>query len=275
MIQAQNFGKLRVALSVAAWVCVLSTGCTSALKKKCEETNWFEYGESVAKDGRRTSTDTFIGQCDKEEANVDRSALSQGFQKGMAEYCTLDFAHRLGKQGTFLSLDLCSGPNEKQLMASHASGVQEYCQPGNGEAAGAEGRKYNQICPKDLEGAFLPEFRKGRKKYLAALVSRRENEIRDIDQDIFTLENKKLEMRGEVQRLGWDKNRLESMLGATNAVSDPATEQRKRDLSSLNLRIGSREREIRGADSSINGKRSDQKRLKDEMRDAQAELGTY
>lgn len=248
------------------------SSCASALKQKCEATNWFEHGELVAKRGQRTSTDGFLGQCEKEEAKIDHAALSQGFQKGLGEYCTPEFAHRLGKQGDFLSEDMCAGAMELRMRPEHAAGVREYCQAANGETAGSSGRKYNQICPKELETAFLPEFKKGRRKYLAALVAQKQAEIQDIDQDVLALERRRLTLRDDLQRMEWDKRNLQSRIPPGATELDASVKAARNDLYSLDSDIRSKRRDADGLDAKINESQNRQRTLRQEIREAQTEL---
>jgi DNA repair exonuclease SbcCD ATPase subunit len=252
---------------------LFSASCASALKKKCEGTNWFEYGEGVAKHGQRPASDSFVLQCEKEEAKIDHSAMSQGFQKGLDEYCNPDFAYRLGKQGEFLSGDMCSSSMELQMEPKHETGVREYCQPTNGESAGAVGRKYNQICPKELEAAFLPEFGKGRKKYLTGLIARKEGEVRDLDREIENLERRKQPIREDIQRLEWDRTRLRSLVPA-NSTSNTTNNAAAQELNQVDSRIRSLQWDAGRLDQQISEIQRKQRALREEAREAQGELPT-
>jgi hypothetical protein len=244
---------------------LLLTACTSALKKRCESTNWFEYGETVAKRGQRTSSDSFVLDCEKEEAKVDHSSLSQGFQKGLDEYCTPDFAYRMGRQGEFLSNDMCSGAMELMMKPKHDQGVRDYCQASNAEAAGATGKKYNQICPKELEAAFLPGFNQGRKKYLTGLITRKEGEVQDLDREISGIEKRKGEARQDIQRMDWDKARLQSL---------PASDATTHEIQQLDSRMQSGQWNIQQLDRQISDQQGKQRTLRQEIREAQGELST-
>jgi len=253
-------------------------GCSSALKKKCESTNWFSYGEEVAKKGQRTSSDTFIAACEKEDVPINHAALSQGFQKGLNEYCTAEFAFQLGRRGDFLASDMCSGGQELLMKPKHAAGVLEYCQPENALVAGATGKPYNQICPKLLEPAFLVEFNKGRKKFLSGIVIQKEGEIQDLEQEIRTLESQRNISNHEVQRLESDRialshrsthqNHLQATgqqaPGTVDLISQTA-QQIETDLSNARARMSQLDREIRE-------KRNHQSARRKEVRAAQAEL---
>ena len=102
----------------------------------------------------------------------------------MRNYCQPETAYETGRKGQKLSKDLCDGPGWRKLVAQHQKGVRVYCSPENGMSAGGTGEKYNYICPKNMERAFLVEFNKGRKKFLNAEVEMKREEIRSLDQDI-------------------------------------------------------------------------------------------
>ena len=253
---------------------IFVTSCASSLKKKCEATNWAQYGESVAKRGQRVSSDTFIQECEKEEVNIDRALLSNGYKKGLEEYCTPDFAYRLGKQGEFTSEEMCSGwSGEKQMKSKHAEGVKEYCQAANGVIAGTSGKKYNQICPKELEGAFIPLFNQGRKKYLSGLIVQKDGEVQDLDREIGDLDRKRSGIIMEIDRLDRDKTLSHKI------TTDPKTGARVEELSSQTAKsaesqIQSYRWELQKMDSDIEDKRNHQRALRQESREAQGELLT-
>ncbi len=88
----------------------------------------------------------------------------------MERYCSPTAAYMTGKGGDLFSRDLSEGPQPNVLIAEHKKGVKDYCAKTNGYTAGSSGKKYLNICPKDLEPAFLPEYRRGRKKYVQAMI---------------------------------------------------------------------------------------------------------
>lgn len=232
---------------------LLFSSCASSLKKKCESTNWFSHGEQIAKTGQRVNSDPYLQQCEREEALVDHAALSNGFKKGLDEYCTPDFAYRVGKEGEFLGHEMCPVSVENTMKQKHTEGVTEYCQVGNGVTAGSTGKKYNLICPKSLESAFLPEFNKGRKKYLLAQVTEKELEARDLDREIADLEYRKRDIQYEIDRL--ERRRLS------------ADEKEKYKYGTF-----SEENELRQVQSQLREKRERQKSVSQEIRETRSEL---
>lgn len=177
------------------------SSCASYFKRKeCDATNWFDYGQSVALDGRRLTGDQFILECNKAEADVDDSALDRGFKAGLEKYCQPDTVYQIGKNGSFFSTEMCVGENLTTLKNKHKLGVLDYCAKANGYAAGAKGKPYNKICPADLEVAFVPEFNRGRKKYLNTVISENEKQINQLEQDISKLQTNIRYKRSELQR---------------------------------------------------------------------------
>ena len=151
--------------------------------------------------GKRLDEDDFINQCRKVEADISDSQLDRGFKKGMRNYCQPETAYETGRKGQKLSRDLCDGAGWNKLVQQHRKGVRAYCNPANGMSAGGTGDKYNYICPKSMERAFLIEFNKGRKKYLNAEVSLRREEIQSLDQDIRNLNLEKRELQRQLSRV--------------------------------------------------------------------------
>jgi hypothetical protein len=152
-------------------------------RKNCEATNWFEYGKNVALEGRRLSGDAFIQQCYKADGDVAESEVDRGWKSGAEIYCQPETAYATGRNGNFFSRDFCAPQGMAVLLKRHGEGVVAYCQKSNGYAAGATGRVYNKICPGSLEAAFMPEFNRGRKKFLQTEVSENEREISEIDRE--------------------------------------------------------------------------------------------
>ncbi len=157
--------------------------CASYFKRQsCESTNWFDYGKKVALEGRRLTGDQFIVECQKADADISASILDQGFKAGMQIYCTPEGIYKVGREGNFFNTEMCEGNGLNTLKSRHATGVNEYCQKANGYSAGTVGNPYNKICPVSLERDFLPEFNRGRLKYLQTIISQNQNQIRDYEQ---------------------------------------------------------------------------------------------
>lgn len=158
------------------------TSCSSYFKRQsCESTNWYEYGEKVALEGRRLSGDQFILECDKAEADLDESVLDRGFKAGMQKYCLPETVYQTGRNGHFFNEEMCTGQGMNSLRTQHRAGVLEYCQKSNGYHAGAAGIPYNRICPIELEKTFLPEFNRGRRRYLGLIISQNNSEINELN----------------------------------------------------------------------------------------------
>lgn len=78
-----------------------------------------------------------------------------------------------GTQSTALMrhMDACMkhgvSPDRESYLAGWRDGVEQYCQPGNGFAAGERGAGYANVCPAHLERAFHAAYQDGRQLYLA------------------------------------------------------------------------------------------------------------
>lgn len=174
----------RILMAVAALNLV---ACASYFKRKeCESTNWFEHGKTVALRGEWLASDKLVSECRKVEADIQESQLDQGFKNGMQRYCTPENSYKTGKAGDSFSRDLCDGPEINGLLQNYRRGITDYCAKTNGMAAGASGKKYQNVCPKELEPAFMVEYRKGRKKYVTTMISNREDDIRNLDNQLYS-----------------------------------------------------------------------------------------
>lgn len=58
-------------------------------------------------------------------------------------------------------------PDRNGYMIGWNAGIEEYCRPTNGFAEGERGARYDNVCPTDLEAAFLDSYRQGRALYTA------------------------------------------------------------------------------------------------------------
>jgi hypothetical protein len=251
----------------------LSSCASYFTRKECERTDWFEFGKSVAMSGNRLSGNSFVRRCEDAEANINHTALDQGFKKGMATYCQPDTVLALGKRGEFFAPDMCDGENPRLLKQRHEQGVAIYCQKSNGQAAGATGKQYNQICPKELEEAFLVEFNKGRKKYLLANVQQAESEIDDIDRQIRDLERRRTNLGYDLNTIGDGKiirreMKYDPVAGThreeVSVQDDPEVKSRRERILS----------DMRSLDQQIDGRRGRQQELRRKIRELNAEILT-
>jgi hypothetical protein len=121
-------------------------GCATLSKNECLEADWFEIGR---KDGS-------LGK---------PRAL---FQKHM-DACT--------KHGI--------SPNREAYYAGRDEGLRIYCSEENGFEQGRLGRKYQHVCPLDLEPEFLAGFYAGREIYeYKSKVASLEKQLRSIENQI-------------------------------------------------------------------------------------------
>lgn len=258
-------------LSTFTLLClVFETGCGSYFKRKdCEEINWYEHGQKVALSGRRLSGDDVLSECKRVETEIPEGELDRGFKLGLEKYCQPSQAFATGKSGEPFSNEMCEGENLSILIAKHAAGVAEFCQRSNGFSVGARGKAYNGICPKQLESAFLPEFNRGRRSFLAEVLSYNEQRISSIDRDISRME-------AEAHQKSWEAQKYLVPQLVTETVYDPVsrqymsqnvwkvTDERKRRADDLNWSVQS----IR---SDIERKRKEQMDLRERNREIRIE----
>ena len=260
--------------AMALAVTFLLSSCASYfVRKDCEKVNWFQYGESVALQGRRLSGDEKILSCEKANADVDHVALDHGFKSGMANYCLPETVFQIGKRGDFFSVEMCDGEQPRLLQKRHADGVNEYCAKTNGFPAGAQGKKYNGICPKELESGFLPEFNRGRKSFLTATIAANESHIDEIENSIRQLDSERIMLLSQMQASGEGKIvsrdvKYDPVTHSTHEemkVTDDADAQRRRENLKWDLDRKNRE---------IDQKRSEQENLRKANRDMKTEVAT-
>jgi hypothetical protein len=229
---------------------LLLCSCASYFtRKSCESTNWFNYGEKVALDGRRLTGDQFVLDCQKADADIDESNLDRGFKSGLEKYCMPDIVFQTGKRGEFFSTEMCSGLNVRKLQEVHAQGVSEYCDRSNGYSAGTQGKSYNKICPVEKEKSFLPEFNRGRRKYLISVASENENRIQQIQSDLSKVKIEMSIKRNEVVRL-----------------------ESREKTDALNTQIATAKSELRGLESRVRSKEGEIEDLRNKNREIRLEV---
>lgn len=230
---------------------IFLVSCASYFKRKdCESTNWFEYGQNVALEGRRLTGDQFINECYQAEADVAESALDRGFKSGLEKYCQPETVFQIGKNGNFFSDEMCVGQGLNVLHAKHKAGVLEYCQKSNGYSSGAKGKPYNKICPAELETAFLPEFNRGRKRFLQVNLSENQKSISRLDQEIRTLQNELRFKSSELSRYQYMKTKEDEKLQMLNELN----------------------REVQNLERSVRAKQNEKNNLEAKNKDIQLEL---
>jgi hypothetical protein len=125
-------------------------GCATLSKNECLEADWHEIGY---RDGSMGAPRSFLQEhseaCVKHNVRADREAYYRGRHEGLNVYCT----------------------------------------PDNGFNQGRQGRKYNYVCPPDLEREFLAGYKKGKEIYkYESKISSLEGRLRSIESQIQTKE---------------------------------------------------------------------------------------
>jgi hypothetical protein len=148
----------------------LLAGCASwELKDRCEKTNWFEYSQKVAFDGKYLEEDGFIKDC----KGVDRTSAVQldlGFKQGREKMCQYDEIFTRAKEGVPVFFKFCDGLDMNRMKSLYTQGLQSYCTNEKGYSFGKAGKLYQNLCSPAQEKVFLPGYYKGRREYLNILL---------------------------------------------------------------------------------------------------------
>jgi hypothetical protein len=246
-------------LITIAFLSTLFVGCASRLKQDCEATNWFKHGEEVALRGEWLSTDAKLLSCRKEEAEISESQADLGFKSGRQKYCTGSNSYLVGKSGDPFSKDMCDTPSLKTIVSDYNKGLRDYCSKANGFNAGSSGKKYKNLCPADLETTFLPEYKKGRLKYVEAQIKNLEYRQRDLQMAISNKNTQVMSAKMNFMGLQNRRSLLESQKSfaqSTNNLSE----------------IGRLTNEIQSMDWEVNRARQDVDTAETEKRNLESEL---
>lgn len=258
-----------ISLTAAALAALLLAGCASYFKRKeCEAKNWYQYGYDLAMKGQRVSNDNFVAECRKAEAEFSEAELDRGFKAGMSNYCKPEVVLQTGRAGEPINLDLCDPGQARVLRARHADGVRAFCDAKNGYNVGASGRAYNKICPAELEKGFLPEYNRGRKKYLGAMVQETQGKVADLDRRV---NEKDREMRNLQTQLAL----IPPPQTVVNRTVTPAGMVEKKETSDpYEQRRESVTQNLRRAEGEVRELQSQQQALRDELYKYSRELQT-
>ena len=219
---------------------VLLSSCTNfMIRQQCDKINWYQQGQEIAMRGDRISNDEMVMQCRRAEAEIGESKLDQGFKAGMSLYCQPDTVFQTGKNGDLFNAEFCETNGMNLLKKRHAEGLLAYCRAGM--TAGLSGKKYKNVCSEDLEKTFIPEYRKGRKKYLSALLQNNQVKKQQLDSEAARLQGEKasaqfrltripLVKTGEKDPYFTERNSISSELNSlSSAIYQKSTERAKVD----------------------------------------------
>lgn len=192
----------------------LSSCANFFIRQECKSYNWYQLGFDAAMRGERASNDDKVMRCRKAEAEMSESDLDVGFKAGMARYCQPDTAYQTGKQGDTINYDFCDSNISGMLKQKFKEGNIAYCK--DGLTAGQSGKIYKNVCTADLEKTFMPEYKKGRKKYLEGQIQASEMQLRSLNRDL--------------DQLYYDKRNVDRRLSllplAVDGKEDPYKNQR-------------------------------------------------
>ncbi len=183
------YKKLIKASLFVSSVFLFSSCANYFIKKDCEKKNWYQVGYDAALRGERISNDPDVSQCRKVDAEISESQLDVGFKAGMSRYCQAEGVFQTGKNGDLFNTDFCEPNQMAMLKRKHQEGLDAYCT--DGTTAGLSGKKYKNVCQAKLEKTFLPDYRKGRKKYLGGMVQNSESKMQMTQGEINRLQNQK------------------------------------------------------------------------------------
>jgi orotidine-5'-phosphate decarboxylase len=146
---------------------VLLAGCASMSEQECLTVDWHDQGYRDGRNGQPLS-----------RVEAHREACAKvGVVPDLAEY-------RNGR----------------------ATGILEYCTPGNAVQEGRRGASYRNACPPELEGRFLDHYRAGRRVYDAEQrVNSLDSRARDLQRRLEKEkdDDKRKRLRQELRDLDW------------------------------------------------------------------------
>lgn len=156
------------------------TGCANwALQKQCEKTNWFEYSQAVAIQGKYLEEDGFVKACKGLDA-TSAVQLDLGFKQGREKMCQYDEIHSRAKEGVPVFFKFCDGLEMNRMKQLYEQGLTSYCTFEKGYSFAKAGKLYQNLCNPQQEKVFLPGYYKGRKEYLVAYLAELRGKLADL-----------------------------------------------------------------------------------------------
>jgi prefoldin subunit 5 len=112
-------------------------------------------------------------------------------------------------------------PDLSQYQLGHREGARSYCKKATGYQAGVSGGAYYNICPADLEPAFLKAYRLGQELFA---VSQQRNQIAQaisgFESSIESLEQQKIEQEKSIVSAGSSSNERRAYLNEIRRIED-------------------------------------------------------
>ncbi len=125
-------------------------------RDECLTADWRLIG---FEDGASGSSPVQIGErrkaCAKHGVTPDKTAYDQGYQEGLAVFCSYNRGLGAGKSGAGANR-IC--PPESDYQAGYDEGLRSFCNYDVGYTEGISGKRYNRVCPPELEEAFLSGY---------------------------------------------------------------------------------------------------------------------
>ena len=203
----QQLAKLSNGILLLSLTLLLSSCASYFKRKECEKVNWHEHGKKIAMQGQWLSSNDYVKQCEKAEANIDYGALDTGFKSGRSTYCEPGTVHATGREGKHFNPQMCDGSDIDKLQIQHKTGVRIFCTPDNAFRVAATGWVYNNICPKDLEKVFLVDYHKGRKIYLQGVIEEKTVEMAAANDEIQQIKQQVSRLNHQLAKLPIPPNR--------------------------------------------------------------------
>ncbi|MBS1969224.1 MAG: DUF2799 domain-containing protein [Bdellovibrionales bacterium] len=156
---------------IAGFLVLLTVGCSNwALKERCEKTNWFNYSQQVAFEGKYLEEDGFVKACKKLDL-TSAVQLDLGFKQGREKMCQYDEIYARAKEGVPVFFKFCDGLEMNQMKSLYQKGLLTYCTKEKGYTFGKAGKIYQNLCSPEQEKVFLPGFYQGRREYLTSYIA--------------------------------------------------------------------------------------------------------
>ena len=117
-------------------------------------------------------------------------------------------------------------PDLNRYEQGRLRGLQTYCQPRNGYRIGNRNGRYNGVCPKPLEKAFLQAIEEGKQLYqFKQVVHKEESKLKDAYELLDQIEKKMADKENALIQEGIGSTRRKQLLNEIRQLEDEQQKQ--------------------------------------------------
>lgn len=187
---------------------LLVVGCTSALKKRCVESDWHKIGEQHALEGQQNMGDQENQRCQTEKVEINLENYNAGYEVGRQQYCSEGNGQKVAMSGNANPKSICSKEAWEFFQKGYKRGLVDYCRRENILKVAIQGAVFPLHCPKEKQQELERNFQIGHVQFLnnkivslMAKIESLERQLVEEKSENSSLERKVSDLRSQVSSL--------------------------------------------------------------------------